>query len=104
MRGGISPASNHRNQLPSRGSTKPPARRKPSKIRDVEFQTVRREGVDYGGLFAVIAQCFARQSVYEMHPSTSQTLHGLIGLAFIRGHIISEPSLHVAAGSGASIN
>jgi hypothetical protein len=85
-------------------STKPCKPIFPSKVRDVDFQTVRLEAVHRGGLFAVIAQCFAGQSVYEMHPFTSQTFYGLIGLAFIRGHIIAEPSLHIAPGSGASIN
>jgi hypothetical protein len=68
-----------------------------SRIRDGDFKTPQLKPIDLGGLFVVIAQEFAGQSTYEMHSLTSQTRHALIGLAFVPGCVIGEPSLHISA-------
>ena len=65
--------------------------RRPSPIRDVTFKTVRLEAVNCGDLFAVIVQCFAGQSVYEMNPATSRAFRHLISLAFLRGSSVHHP-------------
>jgi hypothetical protein len=62
-----------------------------------DFKTPQLKAIDLGGLFVIIAQEFVGQSAYEMHSMTSQTRHALIGLAFVPGYVIGEPSLHVSA-------
>ena len=45
-------------------------------------------------LFAVITQCLAGQTAYEMNPATSWACHRLIGVAFVRRWLVGEQSLY----------
>jgi hypothetical protein len=53
-------------------------------------------------LLYIVAQRLAGRSVHEMHLAACQTGHRLVGLAIVRGDVVSELCLHVLARGMAS--